>query len=110
MGNPAFLDRRDAEPEKVGGFGLGMERLTNTGSDWTLTLRGSEICDGPAAPVQVVVTFQEFPGLGDPVILGLPTPDSESGFELVISQVWILSHWVAQLTAPRGDQPRQLAV
>ena len=101
MGNTAFLDRRDIEPEQVGGFGVGMARTTETESDWTVTVVGSETWGGDRSSVSETISFREFTGLGDPIIFGLPTLDSDLGFELLAESVWIFARWVDRLLAPQ---------
>eukprot|EP00974_Lingulodinium_polyedra_P093870 9096926-Lingulodinium_polyedra.AAC.1 len=63
LGNSAFLDRRDVEPENVGGFGVGMARTTESEASWTVTLRGATSPGAPPVNFQVVCTFNEIRGL-----------------------------------------------
>ena len=86
--NPAFRGRTGYF-DNVSGFAQGMKLKSEFISDWEVTLSGAPIMGGRKDSVRPLMTFTEFKGLGDPVIIGNPTLYIYGGLETVPSCVWL---------------------
>ena len=73
--NPAFGGRRDVQPESIGGYAEGLNKVVSQASRWTVTLTGfhddDTFCTKPVEH-SVAEEFHEVLGLNDPIILGNP--------------------------------------
>ena len=86
--NPAFRCRTRYS-DNVSGFADGMKLKSEFISDWDVTLCGAPIMGGRKDSVRLLLTFTEFKGLGDPLIIGNPTLDRYGGLDTIRRHVWL---------------------
>ena len=97
-GNPGFIERRETATCWVGGYCSGMQQQSSAESDWFLGVFGSQTWDGPPSKIMVKTTLTEFRGLGDPVIIGMPSIDQYGGMEVTGNRVWVLGSWTDRVS------------
>ena len=92
--NASFMERRQTAAQSVSGCVADVSRTTRFDSSWEVTFRGTPVRRGKADERRVVVKFSEFAGLGDPIILGMPSIDALGGLELSGKFVRIVDLWI----------------
>ena len=87
--------------ESVCGFSNSLKMRSDYVSQWELTLTGAQVFGGDARSVTIACWFTEFSGLGDPLIIGMPTIDKYGGMESVRRYCWVAGVWIPRFFAPK---------
>ena len=107
--NPAFGGRRNVQPESIGGYAEGLNKVVTQASKWTVTLTGFQdddtMCTKPVVH-SVAEEFHEVLGLNDPLILGNPWLDKHGPLVIDRDVVFLNNLWM-----DRTDRtiPKELA-
>ena len=70
-------------------------------SQWKITLTGALVLGGKVITLSFTSWLTEFSGLGDPLILGMPTIDRYGGIESVRRYCWVAGLWIPRFFPPR---------
>ena len=70
-------------------------------SEWEITLTGAHVFGGNVSSITFKCMLTEFTGLGDPLIIGMPTIDKYGGLESVRRYCWIAGVWIPRFFPPR---------
>ena len=99
-GNKAFRQRVRSS-ESVCGFSNVLKMRSEYASQWEITLTGAQVFGGEVTTIAFTCWLTEFSGLGDPLIIGMPTIDKYGGMESVRRYCWIAGVWIPRFFPPR---------
>jgi len=92
-----FIGRQEVPSATVLGFTQGMQQRCSYESDWLLNFVGQSTWQGPSQQRVVRCTFSEFDGLGDPIIIGMPTIDRYGVLEVTSTHIWLFDCWITRV-------------
>ena len=78
-----------------------MELKSEFISDGDVTLIGAPIAGGRKDNVRLLLTLTEFKGLGDPMIIGMPTIDRYGRLATIRRHVWLAGVWIPRYFPPK---------
>ena len=113
--NAAFGGRRNLQPESIGGYAEGLNKVVSQASRWTVTLTGYHDDDTWfTKPVEqnIAEEFHEVLGLNDPLILGNPWLDKYGPLTIDKNAVFLNDVWMERTdrAPPRELSPHELRI
>ena len=102
QGNPAFQGRRQKVAETVRGFKVEMETSTSVASTWEVLLVGNARGGGSPKETRLILELNEFSGLSDPLILGMPMMENYGGLDFNKKEVWVAGLWLPRYRRPQS--------
>ena len=86
-----------------------MKTTTEWRSKWNVRVCGSEVQEGPEKEKCWRMELVEFPGLTDPMIIGMPLIDKLGGVETTAHYIGLGGMWLPRLPMPSCDIPNVIS-